>query len=532
MHGRRIMIGSMEELKGLKKTYNAAYRFIDTNVKEGLGNKEAIVCGNESLTYHEIAKRINQFGNALLDIGVEPENRILLVTYDSPEFITTFFGAIKIGAIPIPVNTMMKPHDYEYFLNHSRAKVLVVHEDIWEHLKDHQDRYLFLKHVIVISEGGNKSTEYIDFHHFVNSASDQLTEEYYTTAEDIAFWLYSSGSTGNPKGVLHRQESMEACYENYARKILHMKKEDKVFSASKLFFAYGLGNGLYFPFGAGATTILLKERPTPERVFELIEREKPTIFFGVPTLYGAMLNYISETGRVPDLSSVRVCVSAGEPLPASYFEKWKEIFHLNILDGIGSTEALHIYLSNRNDNIKAGSTGKLVPGYKAKIVNELGEELPPNEIGDLLIKGDSITSGYWLNKGENHHKFKGEWMHTGDKYYQDEEGYFWYSGRSDDMMKVGGIWVSPVEVETTLLYREDVLEVAVVGEKNKANLVYPKAYIVLKNKEDACEELKETMKLHVKQNLAPYKYPREIEFVDELPKTATGKIQRFKLRTK
>ncbi|WP_306301368.1 benzoate-CoA ligase family protein [Thalassobacillus sp. C254] len=322
-----------------------------------------------------------------------------------------------------------------------------------------------------------------------------------------------------------------AAFENYAKNILNIHKNDRTFSASKLFFAYGLGNGMYFPFAAGGTTILLKERPTPAKVFEVIEEKKPTIFFGVPTLYGAMMRYAEEIGRPLDLSSIRVCVSAGEALPASYAKKWKEMFGLEILDGIGSTEALHIFLSNRMNEVQPGSTGKVVPGYEAKVINEEGKQLPPNEIGDLVIKGESITSGYWCNLSENHQKFQGEWMKTGDKYYQDEKGYFWYCGRSDDMLKVGGIWVSPIEIETSLLRREDIEEVAVIGEKNKENLVYPKAYIVLREKEKASEELKETLKLYVKQNLAPYKYPREIEFIDDLPKTATGKIQRFKLKT-
>ncbi|SDH83943.1 benzoate-CoA ligase [Alteribacillus persepolensis] len=524
------MIEQLEDIRGLKKQYNAALRFIDENANSSNKHKTAVVCDDQTLTYQEVFEKVNQFGNALFNINVESENRVLIAAHDSPEFVTAFFGSIKIGAVPIPVNTMMQPHDYEYFLNNSRAKVFVVHEDIWERIEPYRDRFLFLKHVIVIQSGNSTRTDVINFHEFVGNAASTDLKPVYTTAEDVAFWLYSSGSTGNPKGVIHRQRSMEAAYENYASNILNIKNEDRTFSASKLFFAYGLGNGLYFPFGAGATTIFLQERPTPERVFETIETKKPTIFFGVPTLYGAMINYVSEHDRLPDLSSIRVCVSAGEPLPAEYVKKWKELFNLNILDGIGSTEALHIYLSNREDNVKPGSTGTIVSGYDAKIVDETGRKLPPNEIGDLLIKGESITSGYWLNLMENYNKFQGEWMFTGDKYYQDEEGYFWYSGRSDDMLKVGGIWVSPIEIESTLLTREDVLETAVVGAKYENNLVYPKAYVVLKNKDEASDELKETLKLYVKQNLAPYKYPREVEFVDELPKTATGKIQRYKLK--
>ncbi|MFD2924582.1 benzoate-CoA ligase family protein [Halobacillus naozhouensis] len=524
------MLQSVDTLRGIKDSYNAAVRFVDDNVKNGNQNKIAIACGEDELTYQQLSHQMNQFGNALLDIGLEIENRILLSLPDSPEFVVSFFGSVKIGAVPIPVNTNLQPHDYEYFLNHSRAKVFVVYEELWEELKAYKDRFPFLKHVIIVSDKGS-SIEELNFHTFIAKASHQLDESYPTTSEDSAFWLYSSGSTGTPKGVIHRQRSMESAYYNYAVNILNIQSDDIAFSASKLYFAYGLGNGMYFPFGSGATAILLKDKPTPEKVFETIEEKKPTIFFGVPTLYGAMINYVEKIGRIPDLSSVRVCVSAGEALPASYVKKWRELFNVDILDGIGSTEALHIFLSNQSGQVQPGSTGKIVPGYNAKIVNEDGQTLCANEVGDLVIKGDSIASGYWCNLTENYHKFKGEWMYTGDKYYQDDDGYFWYCGRSDDMLKVGGIWVSPIEIESTLLQHEDVLEVAVVGETNTANLVHPKAYVILKELEKASGELAESLKLYVKDQLAPYKYPREIEFIEELPKTATGKIQRFKLKT-
>jgi benzoate-CoA ligase family protein len=523
------MLESLQEIKGIKHHYNGISRFVEENVQKGLGNKVAIYCGDEQVTYQELLLKANKYGNALKGIGVERENRILQVVHDSPEFIFSFFGAMKIGAIPIPVNTSMKPQDYEYFLNHSRAKVLLIQEEVWNTLKEYKGHFIFLKNVIVISENGYRNPDAIDFYDFINPAASELEVEW-TTSEDPAFWLYSSGSTGNPKGVVHIQRSMEVAYKNYAEKILNINQNDRTFSASKLFFAYGLGNGLYFPFGAGGSTILLKDRPTPEHVFETIEKKKATIFFGVPTLYGAMIQYVEKTGIIPDLSSVRVCVSAGEALPASFIRKWKELFNIDILDGIGSTEALHIFLSNSIGDIKEGSTGKVVPGYKAKILNEDSLPVGVNEVGDLVIKGESITIGYFCNLEENQRKFQGEWMYTGDKYYQDEEGYFWYCGRSDDMLKVGGIWVSPIEIENTLFAHEHVQEVAVVGAKNENNLVYPKAYIVLRDGVEPTEDLKSELKFYVKQNLAPYKYPREIEFIPELPKTATGKVQRFKLK--
>jgi benzoate-CoA ligase family protein len=523
------MLESVQQLKGIKDSYNSAYRFVKENVQKGLGSKVAVYCEDEQVTYRELLLKVNKFGSALKEIGIERENRILQVVSDSPEFIYSFFGAIKIGAIPIPVNTSMKPQDYEYFLNHSRAKVLLIQEEVWNTIKENRDRFIFLKDVIVISETGYTGPDATDYYEFINLASTDLEVER-TTSEDPAFWLYSSGSTGNPKGVVHIQRSMEVAYKNYAENILQINENDRTFSASKLFFAYGMGNGMYFPLGAGASTVLLKDRPTPENIFTTIEQQKPTIFFGVPTLFGALIQYVEKTGVIPDLSSVRICVSAGEALPATFIKKWKQLFNLDILDGIGSTEALHIFLSNNIGDIKEGSTGKVVPGYKAKIVNEESRPVAVNEIGDLVIKGDSVSIGYFCNLAENQSKFHGEWMYTGDKYYQDEEGYFWYCGRSDDMLKVGGIWVSPIEIETTLFQHEKVLEVAVVGAKNENNLVYPKAFIVLRDGVEPTLDLKADLKLYVKQNLAPYKYPREIEFISELPKTTTGKVQRFRLK--
>ncbi len=520
---------SVQELRGVKDFYNSGNVFLERNIQNGLANKVAIYSEDDQVTYQDVLLRANKFGNALKGIGVERENRILQVVYDSPEFIYSFFGAVKIGAIPIPVNTAMKPQDYEYFLNHSRAKVLLIQEEVWNEIRENRDRFIFLKNVIVISEKGYPNADGIDYYEFINPASADLETER-TNSEDPAFWLYSSGSTGNPKGAVHIQRSMEVAYKNYAQNILKINENDRTFSASKLYFAYGLGNGMYFPLGAGSSTILSKGRPTPENIFSVIEKQKPTIFFGVPTLYGSLIQYVDKTGVLPDLSSVRVCVSAGEALPATFIQKWKELFNIDILDGIGSTEALHIYLSNNIGEVKAGSTGKVVPGYKAKILNEESRPVDVNEIGDLVIKGDSVSIGYFCNLAENQSKFHGEWMYTGDKYYQDEDGYFWYCGRSDDMLKVGGIWVSPIEIESTLIRHEYVSEVAVVGEKNENNLVFPKAFIVLRDGVVPTEELKEDFKLFVKQNLAPYKYPRVIEFIEELPKTATGKVQRFRLK--
>lgn len=517
------------EVRGIAKKYNASYLFIDEKVDNGFGQEIAVYYQDQQITYKQLQERVNQFGNVLKQLKVDMEQRILLVCYDSPEFIASFFGAIKIGAVPIPVNTNMQSHDYEYFLNNSRSKVLVIQKDMWDLIKEHRPNFKYLEHIIVISDQPVNEADVKDYHNWTQQASTEL-EAAHTSKEDSAFWLYSSGSTGNPKGVVHLQHDMEYAYNNYAKEILKITKNDITFSASKLFFAYGLGNGLYFPLGAGGSTVLVPERLTPERVFEVIEKYMPTIFFGVPTLYGAMINHLEKTGKTYDLSSLRVCVSAGEALPATYVVKWKNLFNLEILDGIGSTEVLHIYLSNQIGKVREGSSGRIVPGYEAIIVDENGSKLPANETGDLWVKGDSIADRYWNLHEENKKRFHGEWFNTGDRYYCDEDGYYWYCGRADDMLKIGGIWVSPIEVESSLLEHENVLETAVIGVKNQDGLIKTKAYVVLKDGVEPSEELKDELKNFVKNRLAPYKYPRIIEFVNELPKTATGKIQRFRLR--
>ncbi|MBD8005858.1 benzoate-CoA ligase family protein [Bacillus norwichensis] len=518
------------DLRGIDMPYNASNQFINENIKSGLEDKPALYYEGGQVTYGMLQDRVNQAANMFNEIGLEMEDRVLIICYDSPEFIYAFFGAIRTGIVPIPVNTMMQPDDYEYYLNNSRAKTLIIHEILWRQISHLRQRFIFLKHVIVISENaGELSDDTLDFQQLLDSQEIGFQSPY-TCYDDPAFWLYSSGTTGEPKGVIHLQHDMEVSTNSYAKKVLKMTENDRSLSASKLFFAYGLGGGMYFPLGMKGSTILVKERTTPDIMFQTIEKYKPTIFFGVPTLFGAMIEYAEQSRKSFDLSSLRICVSAGESLPPVFAERWKELFDLNILDGIGSTEALHIFISNRMDDIREGSSGKVVPGYEAKIVNEQGIELPPNEIGDLVISGGSIANGYWNMHEENKQKFMGKWLNTGDKYYMDESGYFWYCGRADDMLKVGGIWVSPNEIENCLLNHEAVLEAAVVGDTNENNLVIPKAYIVLKKDVVPSDQLGEDIQQFVKGTLAGYKYPRLIQFIDELPKTATGKIQRYRLR--
>ncbi|HWP49522.1 MAG TPA: benzoate-CoA ligase family protein [Candidatus Limnocylindrales bacterium] len=516
----------MRELR-IPDTFNVATAFIDENLVQGRGRKIALYYEDKTYTYQEVFDRVNKAGNALKELGVEMEQRVLMIMLDSPEFVATFWGAIKIGAVPVPVNTLMRAADYEYFLNNSRAKVLVVHEALLPEIEKIQKRLKYLRHIVVV---GKAKESQLSFYEMLDRASPNL-EAAETHKDDVAFWLYSSGSTGLPKGAVHLQHDMMYCAEYYARGILGITEQDITFSAAKLFFAYGLGNNMYFPFRVGASAVLYPGRPTPDKMFEILKKYRPTLFYAVPTLYGAMLQVAEKDAQYEVPPSVRLCISAGEALPAEIYRRWKDRFGVEILDGIGSTEVLHIFLSNQPGKVKPGSSGTVVPGYEAKIVDEGDQEVPVGEIGNLLIKGDSTAAYYWNNQEKTRQTILGEWIRTGDKYYLDSEGYYWYCGRSDDMLKVGGMWVSPVEVESTLIEHPAVLESAVVGALDEENLIKPKAFVVLREGYHPSPELVEELQAFVKNKIAPYKYPRWIEFVKELPKTATGKIQRFKLRT-
>jgi benzoate-CoA ligase family protein len=509
----------------LPDVFNVAAEFIDRHLQEGRASRLAVRYEGRELTYGQVGEMVNRAGNALRELGVEMENRVLLLLYDSPEFVASFFGAIKIGAVPVPVNTLMRAEDYAYFLNDSRAKVLIAHRPLWDEVARVRDRLPYLKHVVIV---GEPAPGLHAFEVWLERASPVL-EAAPTSKDDVAFWLYSSGSTGFPKGAVHLQHDMVYCADLYARQVLGIGPDDVTFSAAKLFFAYGLGNNLYFPFRVGASAILYPGRPLPETMFEIISRQRPTIFFAVPTLYAAMLA-VRDAERRYDLSSLRLCVSAGEALPPELYRRWQERFGSEILDGIGTTEILHIFLSNRPGRVKPGSSGTAVPGYEARIVDEEGRPVKPGDIGNLLVKGDSTCAYYWNQHDKTKQTITGEWIATGDKYYQDEDGYYWYAGRSDDMLKVGGIWVSPIEVENTLLQHPAVLEAAVVGHEDDDRLVKPKAFVVLHEGHSPSPALAEALQVFVKDKIAPYKYPRWITFLPELPKTATGKIQRFKLR--
>ena len=512
----------------LPRDYNAATHFIDRHLKEGRGGKTAFIDDRGSYTYAELASRVNRAGNVLKSLGVGMEQRVLLCLLDTIDFPALFWGAIKIGAVPVPVNTLLTPADYDYMLRDSRAQVLVVSDALAEKFRGIRVGQPHLRTVLVAGASTGGLGGYGNFNAQSAAASDYL-EPAATTRDDIGFWLYSSGSTGAPKGAVHLQSDLVQTAVLYGEGVLGIKETDVVYSAAKLFFAYGLGNAMSFPLHVGATAVLLAERPTPESVLRTLHRHRPHIFYGVPTLY-AMILADPAVDRGKGSDRLRICVSAGEALPQDVAHRWVERFGTDILDGIGSTEMLHIFVSNLPGDIRYGTTGKPVPGYQARVVDEAGHEVGVDEVGELLVAGPSSATCYWNNRAKTLATFQGAWTRTGDKYTRDADGYYRYAGRADDMLKVGGIWVSPFEVESALAAHPQVLEAAVVGMADADGLIKPKAYIVVKPGIAASGELAEALKAFVKDRLASYKYPRWIEFVAELPKTATGKIQRFKLR--
>ena len=508
----------------IPREYNAAADLIERNIAAGRGGKLAYVDDAGQYTFAELAERVNRFGSGLQALGLGMEDRVLIAMLDGIDWPAAFLGSIRAGIIPIAVNTLLTTKDYEYMLSDSRAKALLVSEALLPQFAPLLGKLPFLKHVIV---SGKDAKGHLLFEAILKRGKSSLLAAP-TTPDDACFWLYSSGSTGKPKGTVHVHSSMALTAELYAKGVLGMKESDTVFSAAKLYFAYGLGNALSFTLYTGATAVLMAERPTPAAVFKRLVERKPTLFFGVPTLYAGML--ASPEFPKKESLSLRSCISAGEALPAQIAKSFKERTGVDILDGIGSTEMLHIFLSNRPGDLRHGTTGKAVPGYELRLVDEQGNPVKQGELGELQIAGPTSASHYWNNRDKTRNTFVGGWTKSGDKYSMDADGYYAYGGRSDDMLKVSGIWVSPAEVEAALVSHDAVLEAAVVGHEDEQKLVKPKAYVVLKPGHSASESLKAALQQHVKEKLAPYKYPRWIDFLSELPKTATGKIQRFKLR--
>jgi 4-hydroxybenzoate-CoA ligase len=507
------------------RDYNAAVDFVDRNVAEGRGGKPAFIDSTRTVTYAELRDAAAGIGPMLERLGLRREDRIAMIMLDTVDFPILFWGAIRAGFVPIPLNTLLTAEQYHYILHDSRAKALFVSAPLLAVAKTASAGIATLEKTIVVGAAADGLARFED----LLAAEKAASEPAETCADEVAFWLYSSGSTGMPKGAKHIHSSPMATADLYARPVLGINADDVCFSAAKLFFAYGLGNAMSFPMSVGATTVLLPERPTPQSCFAVLKRAQPTLYFGVPTLYAAML---ADPECTPANGSqhLRWCVSAGEALPEHVGTEWKKRFGVDILDGVGSTELLHIFLSNRPGAIKYGTSGLPVPGYDPRLVDEHDNDVPDGEIGELLVRGPSAAEGYWNQREKTRRTFAGEWTRTGDKYVRGADGFYRYCGRTDDMFKVSGLWVSPFEVESALASHPRVLEAAVVAKEDDDGLTKPKAFIVLKEGASDGDELREALKEQVKQQVGLWKYPRWIEIVQALPKTATGKIQRFKLR--
>jgi benzoate-CoA ligase family protein len=505
--------------------FNMADYFLYHNVEEGREHKACLYFRDEAYTYGETVRMANRAGNALREVGLEIEDRVLIVLPDCPEFVWTWFGASRIGAVITMVNPLLPADDYKYYLNYTRARVAVIHESLLKNFEEAAKDARYLRQVLVV---GREHGRFLSFAQAVNAQREECTPAD-THRDDIAIWLFTSGSTGHPKGAVHLHHDLPFNTEVFAKQTIGVHEHDLTVSVPKLFFGYATGTNLLFPFAVGGATALFEERSTPEKLFEVIERFRPSILTTVPTMINAMLGAL-EGGARRDLSSLRFCYSAGEALPVELYTRWMETFGVEIYDGIGSAEMFHIYITNRPGDVKLGSLGRIVEGYEARIVDAVGQEVPVGEMGTLKVKGDSAALCYWNAHEKSKETFSGDWCTTGDQFHMDAEGYYWYHGRTDDMLKVSGVFVAPAEIENCLLQHEAVREAAIVGHDSGDGLVKPKAFVVLREGHAPGQELAQHIQEFVKSRLALYKYPRWVEFVSSIPKNDRGKIDRKKLK--
>jgi len=504
--------------------FNLADYFLDHNLAAGRGDKVCLRSGDERWTYAEVVRQANRAGHLLRELGVGIEDRVLLVLPDAPPFVACWFGAAKLGAVITMVNPLLPAEEYAYYFDYTRARVAVIHDSLVEKLRPVLAAARHLKNVLVV---GRQAYGYPHYDELAAQMPDQLTAAD-THRDDPAIWLFTSGSTGKPKAAVHLQHDLPFNCECYAKQVLRMREDDVTLSVPKLFFGYATGTNLLFPFAVGAEAALFEERSTPEKLFELIDRHRPTVLTSVPTMINAMLNV--PDARSHDLRSLRVCISAGEALPPELYRRWVETFGVEILDGVGSAEMFHIYISNRFGDVRPGCLGRLVPGYEAQIISPEGRELGPGEMGTLRIKGDSAALCYWQAHEKSKETFAGDWCTTGDQFTRDAQAVLDLGGRTDEMLKVSGMYVSPTEVENCLLEHEAVRECAVVGFQDEDGLTKTKAFVILNQTFTACADLERALQEFVKSRLALHKYPRRVVFIDELPKNDRGKIDRKSLR--
>jgi benzoate-CoA ligase family protein len=504
---------------------NLASYYLDNNLEAGRANKTAVYFEGKTFSYQNMAALANKAGHVLRDLGVEAEDRVLIALNDTPEFIATWFGIIKIGAVATDVYSYLQPKDYEYFLDYTRAKVAVVDPSTVDKIESVAPKCKHLKHLMVV--GQKARGKLLSFEELVGKASDQLDPED-THADDIALWKFTSGSTGQPKGVALTHRNSIYNFLTYGRQVLQYREDDITLSVPKLFFGYARDAGVVYAFGSGAAAAIFSERSTPEKLFEMIETYKPTVLINVPTMINSMIEFPGAKSR--DLSSLRFSTSAGEALPAELYHRWKETFGVEVLDFIGSAELYHGYVSNRLGEVRPGSLGRLVPGYEGKIIDQDAKELPDGEVGELCVKGQSAGLLYWNEYEKTRKTFKGDWVHTGDLFRRDKDGYYWFMGRGGDVLKVGGIFVAPLEIENCLLAHPSVKECAVIGAADPQGLIKPMAFIVTKEGVKPSEDLGRAIQDYVKSTLAPYKFPRWVKFMDELPKDDRGKIRKRVLK--